>query len=102
MGENSTNFTLATMAIAVSDQVSTNLEDETVILHLKDGIYFGLNHVGTRIWNLLEVQRTVGEIRDILIEEYEAEPVRVEEDLIELLKDLYARGLIEIKREQAP
>lgn len=102
MGGNSTNITFATIAIAVSDQVSTKLEDETVILHLKDGIYFGLNQVGTRIWNLLEVYRTVGEIRDILLEEYEVELAQCEGDLLELLKELHAKGLIEIKSEKAP
>jgi hypothetical protein len=102
VGENSTNITFTTIAIAVPDQVSTKLEDETVILHLKDGIYFGLNQVGTRIWNLLEVYRTVGEIRDILLEEYEVEPALCEGDLLELLKELHAKGLIEIKSEKAP
>ncbi len=102
MGQNSTSITFSTIAKVVSDQVSTKLEDETVILHLKDGIYFGLNQVGTRIWNLLEVYRSVGEIRDTLLEEYEVEPAQVEGDLLELVKELHAKGLIEIKSEKAP
>ena len=102
MGKKSTDITLTTIAIAVPDQVSTNLEDEAVILHLKDGIYFGLNQVGSRIWNLLEVSRTVGEIRDIILEEYEVEPAQCEGDLLKLLKELHDRGLIEIKSDKAP
>jgi hypothetical protein len=102
VGENSPPITFSTIAKAVSDQVSTRLEEETVILHLKDGIYFGLNQVGTRIWELLDIYRNVGEIRDILLMEYEVESAQVERDLLELLNELHARGLIEIKSEQAP
>jgi hypothetical protein len=102
VGTKSTDITLTTIAIAVPDQVSTNLEDEAVILHLKDGIYFGLNPVASRIWDLLEVSRTVGEIRDILLKEYEVEPAQCEGDLLKLLEELHDRGLIEIKSDKAP
>ena len=92
MGKKSTDITLTTIAIAVPDQVSTNLEDEAVILHLKDGIYFGLNQVGSRIWNLLEVSRTVGEIRDIILEEYEVEPARVRRGSAEIVRRVTRQG----------
>ena len=82
------------VVVAVPDQVSASLEDEAVVLHLKDGCYYGFNPVGARIWNLLEQPRTVGEIRDILLEEYEIQPQPLEEDLQRLLAELAERGLI--------
>jgi len=82
---------------AVQDQVSTNLDDEAVILNLKDGVYYGLNPMGARIWGLLQESRTVGEIRNIILEEYEVEPERCEQDLLQLLNELAAKGLIKIE-----
>ena len=82
---------------AVQEQVSTTLDDEAVILNLKDGVYYGLNPVGARIWDLIQESRTVGEIRNIILEEYEVEPERCEQDLVQLLNELAAKGLIKIE-----
>lgn len=89
------------IVVATENQVSTNLEDEAVILHLKDGVYFGINQVGARIWNLLQVPRTVGEIRDVILEEYDIEPQQCEQDLLKFLKELHSKGLINIRDDKA-
>jgi hypothetical protein len=90
-------ISLGSTVVAISDQVSSNLEDEAVILNLRDGIYYGLNPVGARIWNLLQETRKVSDIRDLIIEEYEVDPQRGEQDLLEILQEMSARGLIEVK-----
>ncbi len=90
------NINGETVLIAIKDQVSANLEDEAVILHLKDGVYYGLNPVGARIWNLLQEARSVNQLRDILLSEYEVEPRPLEADLLQLLQELASRGLIEV------
>jgi hypothetical protein len=72
-----------TFVTAIQDQVSTNLDDEAVILNLKDGVYYGLNPMGARIWDLIQESRTVVEIRNMILEEYEVEPERCEQDLLQ-------------------
>jgi hypothetical protein len=84
--------------VAARDQVSSDLGNEVAILDLKAGVYYGLDDVAARIWNLIREPRTVNEIRDILLEEYEVEPERCERDLLALLERLAAEGLIEAKR----
>jgi len=69
---------------------------ETVILSLKDGVYYGLEDVGARIWDLLQRPITVAAIREALVAEYDVEPDRCGHDLRALLGDLAARGLIEV------
>jgi hypothetical protein len=96
-----TNIHDGAVVFAVKDQVSTSLEEEAVILNLKDGVYYGLNPVGARIWDLLQEPRTVREILNILLEEYEVEPQRCGQDLLNLLKELAAKKLIEVKDAQA-
>ena len=87
--------------VAASDQVSCDLEGEAVILNLKNGIYYGLDPVGARIWNLIQTPTTAGEVRDALVNEYEVEPGRCESDLLALLQKLAAEGLIEVKDDTA-
>lgn len=92
-----TGITLFSVVQAVPDQVAANLAEEVVILNLKDGVYYGLNPVGARIWNLLQTPRTVNEVQDILVQEYEVEPQRCRTDMLELLERLAAKGLIKIE-----
>jgi hypothetical protein len=83
--------------VAASDQVSCDLEGEAVVLNLTNGVYYGLDPVGARIWNLIQRPMTADEIRDTLVNEYDVEPSRCERDLQALLQKMAAEGLIEVK-----
>jgi len=87
---------------AASEQVSCDLAGEVAILDVKSGTYYGLNAVGARIWNLIQEPRTVNEIRDTLLKEYDVETECCERELLALLQDLAATGLVEVKDEKAP
>lgn len=89
----------SSIVVTASDQVSSDLGGEAVILNMESGVYHGLNEVGARVWNLIEQPKTVKEIKDILVEEYEVEPQICQNDLFALLKDLQAAGLIEVKND---
>jgi hypothetical protein len=68
--------------------------DETVILDLASGNYFGLDPVGTRMWQLLSQGKTLADICDILLGEYEVSRENLERDLIRLIQELQARRLV--------
>ena len=85
------------MVVAAKDQVSADLSDEVVMLDLESGVYYGLDAVGARIWSLIQEPRAVGDIRDTLLEEYQVEPNRCERELLALLRELAAKGLIEVQ-----
>jgi hypothetical protein len=82
--------------VASKDQVSSDLGGEVAILDLKAGVYYGLDEVGARIWGLIEKPRRVGEIRDVLVDEYDVAPDRCERDLLALLQKLADAELIEV------
>ena len=82
--------------VATKDQVSADLSGEAAILNLKTSTYFGLNTVGASIWKLIQEPKTVRQIRDAIVEEYDVEPDRCEHDILELLQELLKYGLIEI------
>ena len=67
---------------------------ETVMLDLAKGAYFGLDPVGARIWQLLTEGKTLAEVCDAIAEEYDAPRDAIERDLLALVDDLKAQGLI--------
>lgn len=89
----------SSIVVAIQEQVSSDLAGESVILHLKSGVYYGLNDIGAQIWNLIQQPKTVRELRDSILQEYEVEPAQCESDLLALLQDLAAAELIEVKDE---
>ncbi len=83
--------------VAAGDLLASSFGQELVILSLRDGVYYGLEDVGARIWQLLQRPIAVSAIRDALVAEYDVEPERCGRDLRALLRDLAGRGLIEVR-----
>jgi Coenzyme PQQ synthesis protein D (PqqD) len=93
----STNVSMQSVVVTAQGQVSCDLEGETAILGLDQGIYYGLDRIGARVWNLLQQPRSVEEICNALLQEYEVEPERCRNDLLALLECLRVEGLIEVQ-----
>jgi hypothetical protein len=81
--------------VVSKDQVSRDLAEEAVILNTRSGIYYGLDAVGARVWNLILEPRTFSEICRVIAAEYDVEPASCAADLRELCATLQAHGLIE-------
>jgi hypothetical protein len=79
------------------DVLVSEFGDELVILNLRDGIYYGLDDVGARIWRILKQSATISAIRDALVEEYDVDPDRSERDVRTLVEECASRGLVEIR-----
>lgn len=83
--------------IVIGDVVESRLGDETVLLDLETGIYFGIDAVGTRVWELLQDGASPEEICDTLRIEYFDAPDSLETDIIEFLGQLADNKLICVK-----
>ena len=76
------------------DAVESAVGDETIILHLKNGTYFGLDTMGTRIWALLKDGMQPVAICDRLAADYGADRDLVETDVRQFLDDLAANDIV--------
>ncbi len=74
--------------------LSADLGEGVAVLAPGTGIYYGLDDVGRRVWQLVEEVQTLGAIRDQMLAEYEVAPERLDQDLTALLGELAAEGLI--------
>ncbi len=92
-----------TSSVSIPDGILfRELQGEGVILNLNTGVYFGLDPVGTRIWQLLQDARPLQQVLDALLQEYDVPEARCREDLLTLLAQMRDKGLIEVSDGTAP
>ena len=79
-----------------TDVLSQEVDGETVLLDLNSEAYFGLDQVGTRIWQLLQEVGELPAVYDIMLDEYDVDGEKLKEDLDALITDLDEAGLISV------
>jgi len=94
---NADAFGLDTIVQVRSDVLARQLGDEAVILNLESGKYFGLNEVGSRVWDLLLTPRSLGSLQETLLQEYEVSADDLWRDLESLVSELVRHGLAEVR-----
>jgi hypothetical protein len=87
------------VVVANPNRVSCDLSGELAILNVDNGVYYGLDSIGARVWEWIQTPKKVGEILDALLEDYAVEPDRCKHDLWLLLEKLSTNGLVQIKNE---
>ena len=91
-----TMISLNTHVKVSNDQVSCDLAGEAAILDLKNGVYYGLDPVGARVWELIQEPTEVSCIISQLLDEYDVNEQECSQDVVALLSELLQRELIEI------
>lgn len=76
--------------------LSQEVTGETVLLDLNSESYFGLDEVGTRIWQLLREGKDLEQVTETMLAEYEVDIDQLQADLDELIEKLSEAGLISI------
>jgi len=74
--------------------ISTELDQETVLMSIEAGAYYGMAGAARIIWEKLAAQVTFGELVQSLVEEYEISPEACSADLQEFLSDMEQEGLL--------
>ena len=87
------------IVVCSDDNLSCDLQGEAVLLNLQTGIYFGLNPLGARIWELIKKPVRVSDVHQQLLQDYEVDAIQCEADLVSFLKLLQAHSLIRVQGE---
>jgi hypothetical protein len=74
--------------------IEAEIEGEVVALNLETGTCYGLNQVGSRIWQMLATSPRISDICEALLAEYSVDSDDCERQVLDLLEDLYSEGLI--------
>jgi hypothetical protein len=75
------------------DVVTREVGDETMLLDLASGTYFGLDAVGGRIWQALEAGASLTEACDQIEGEFDVTRTQLEADVLALTQRIVDQGL---------
>ncbi len=87
------SLTLADSVTVNSDVVFRTLDGEAVLLRLDTGTYYGLEPVGTRIWELIIEHGSLRGVFDAMQREFDVDASTLESDVLRLATELCANGL---------
>ena len=73
------------------------VDGEMVLLDMESENYFGLDEVGTAIWQAMQEKETLKEVLDVLLEQYEVETEMLEHDLSDFIAKLVESGLVKVE-----
>ncbi len=79
------------------DVVFRELQGEAVILSLESSRYFGLDPIGTRIWQLCEAHHSLRRVWDAMQQEFDAPGEALQADLLKFVDELSANGLLKVQ-----
>ncbi|MCV2877660.1 PqqD family protein [Sedimentimonas flavescens] len=75
--------------------IESRLGDETVLLHVVSGTYFGLDLVGSLIWSRMKIGETLGDVCVSVRDHFPSAPPGLETDVAAFMEQLIAQDLIE-------
>ena len=82
--------------LRVPDNVAARrIGDETILLNLQTGTYFGLDIVGSRFLELLEQDGELAVVLRTMVEEFDVKPETLEGDILRLSEEMRSKGLLE-------
>ena len=86
--------------ITFADTVfAQEVDGEMVLLDMNSENYFGLDAVGTDIWQAMQEKETLQEVLKRLLEQYEAEEKVLKKDLIAFVEKLEESGLVKVEKK---
>ena len=77
--------------------ISTEIDDETILLDMESENYFGFDSVGSDIRQMLKKGKSLQETHDELLDIYEVEPEVLRKDLLKFVQKLVESGLAKIE-----
>lgn len=88
--------TLDSRVQVAQDVLFQELQGEAVLLNLNSGMYFGLDEVGTRIWQLIVERGRLDEVATAIEDEFEVSQEQCVADLLALVARLEGEGLVSV------
>jgi hypothetical protein len=88
---------MATSVVRAAGFAEAEVDGEVVALSIDKGICYGLNNVGSRIWRELTVPVSIRDICGRLLCDYRIDQVTCEQEVLALLEELRAEGLVEAR-----
>lgn len=73
------------------------LDGESVLLNLESERYFGLDDVGTRVWQHMVVHRRLERVCEEMHKEYDVDEATLQADVLRLAEELVEAGIVTVE-----
>jgi len=90
------SITLQSIVRQSENQVSADMDGEVAMMSIENGKYYCLNETSSRIWQLIEQPRAVGDICSVLQGEFDVQPDQCEAEVLEHVQELVSDNLIQV------
>ena len=77
--------------------LTAEVDGELMAMSVEKGVCYGLDSIGTRIWSLICEPRSIDEVCDVLLSEFEVDRVTCRHQVIALLDELRGEGLVAVQ-----
>lgn len=91
------NISTESIVNRIEDIVASDIDDEKVMMSVEKGEYFGLDPIGSRVWELVEKPIKVSELIDALLLKYDVDRETCERDILAFLEELHESGILQVE-----
>lgn len=78
------------------EMISADMDGEMVMMSIENSAYYGLNAVGSELWDAMENPVSVTALCDRVTEKFDIDLASCKVDVMELLTDLRERDLVQL------
>jgi hypothetical protein len=89
------SISLSSRLVRRSHCLGSRVGEEEVLLDVDRSVYVGFDVIASRIWRRLAEPVIVGDLVSELVEAYDGPPETIQADVLALVNDLAAQGLVE-------
>lgn len=91
------NITMDSMISRIDDIITSDIDDEKVMMSIEKGEYYGLEPVGSCIWEMLETPTPVADIVGRMLCQYDVDRETCERDVLAFLHELARASVVRVR-----
>jgi len=85
-----------TLITRSSEIVHTDMDGEVVMMSIEQGEYYGIDQIGSHIWNMLEEESSIEALCSRLCQRYDVDAKQCQQDVIRFLEKMLEHKIIEV------
>ena len=90
-------ITTETVISQIGEIVASDIDGETVMMSVENGKYYGLDDIGSRIWELIERPVKVSDLIDTLLKRFDIDRETCERDVLKFLNGLNDDRILKVE-----
>ncbi len=90
-------LSLSSIVVRKDELLESSVDNEIILLSIQNSQSYGLNPTASRIWELLNKPISIGEITQLIAEEFGVAESDCEKDVLSFITNLDSEKLIDIK-----